>query len=47
MPPGLKLDANGGLTIYIQTDSPGEGNGSELVIRAKRSVHARNAVSLT
>ena len=32
----LKFDDNGSLTIYIQSDSPGKGQGEQLAADAKR-----------
>jgi hypothetical protein len=36
--PDMKYNADGSLTIYLQADKPGEGQGSELAARASRSI---------
>ena len=36
MLPGMKKNADGSLTLYIQNDSPGAGQGIELAARAGR-----------
>ena len=35
---GMKPDADGGLTIFVQKDSPGAGQGKQLAARAGRTV---------
>ena len=35
MLPKFKRDADGGLTLYLQNESPGRGQGSELAARAR------------
>ena len=46
MLPNLKRDADGGLTIYIQNESPGAGQGIELAAGAEGAVHDGRALLL-
>ena len=46
MLPSLKRDADGGITLYVQNESPGAGQGGELAARAEGPVLRGDAALL-